>query len=231
MQPYFLPYLGYFQLMQLCDEFIVFDTVQYKKKGWINRNRILHPESGATYVNVPIQKFHSKTLIKDIMINHSEDWKTTILNRVKDYYKKAPYQEEVLLFLKKCFNDEFNTLSELNTHLLKMVCNYLNIKCRITTLSKSNYQFDRATAADEWGLNICKALNADTYINAPGGINFFNQNKYKEENINIQFINPILTKYSQNLEQFEPGLSIIDIMMFNGIEEIHEMLGNYEVIQ
>lgn len=230
MQPYFFPYIGYFQLMHLSDEFIIFDTVQYRKKGWINRNRVLHPKGGSAYINVPIKKFHSNTLIKDILIDNQEDWKTSIINRLKHYYKEAPYKEEVLSFLKECFKEDFESISELNEHLLRRICNYLNIQCSITTLSKSNFTDERATAADEWGLNICKTVHADTYLNAPGGITFFDRNKYKKEDIEIQFINPIFNQYKQSFEQFEPGLSIIDVMMFNSIEKIYEMLGNYEVI-
>ncbi|MCH7321032.1 WbqC family protein [Solibacillus sp. MA9] len=230
MQPYFFPYIGYFQLMNLCDEFIVFDTVQYIKKGWINRNRILHPEGTPTYINVPIQKFKSNTLIKDILINNKENWKQSIINRLQQYYKNAPYTEEVIAFVENCLSEEFSNLSELNVRLLKETCNYLNISCRITSLSKSNFEYEDATAPDEWGLNICKALDAKTYINAPGGILFFDIDKYKEESIEIKFINPILNNYVQNYETFVPGLSILDVMMFNSVDEIQEMLLSYEEI-
>ena len=230
MQPYFFPYIGYFQLMNLCDEFIVFDTAQYIKKGWINRNRILHPEGKPSYVNVPIQKFKSNTLIKDILIDNKVDWKQSIINRLQQYYKNAPYKEEVTAFVGDCLSGEFSSLSELNVHLLKETCNYLNINCRITSLSKSNIEYEDATAPDEWGLNICKALHAKTYINAPGGILFFDKNKYKKEDIEIKFIAPILNNYTQNGETFIPGLSILDVMMFNSVEDIRKMLLSYEEI-
>lgn len=231
MQPYFFPYIGYFQLMHLCDEFIVFDTVQYIKKGWINRNRILHPTDTPAYINVPIQKFKSNTLIKDILIDNKVDWKKPIIDRLQQYYQNAPYKEKVIAFVEGCFAEEFTSLSELNTHLLKKVCGYLNIECHITTLSKSNIEFQNAAAPDEWGLNICKALGAKTYLNAPGGILFFDKNKYTKENIEIKFINPTLGNYIQNHETFIPGLSILDVMMFNDVKDIQEMLINYEEIQ
>ncbi|OBW58410.1 hypothetical protein A9986_05575 [Solibacillus silvestris] len=230
MQPYFFPYIGYFQLMNLCDEFIAFDTVQYIKKGWINRNRILHPEGNPTYVNVPIKKFKSNTLIKDILIDNTVDWKQTIINRLQQYYKTAPYKEEVLTFIENCLNGEFSHLSELNVHLLQETCNYLNINCRINSLSKCHFEYEKAAASDEWGLNICKALNAKTYINAPGGIVFFDKNKYWKENIDIKFINPTFNRYSQNSEAFISGLSILDVMMFNSVEDIQKMLLSYEEI-
>lgn len=230
MQPYFFPYIGYFQLMNLCDEFIVFDTAQYIKKGWINRNRILHPEGTPTYVNVPIQKFKSNTLIKDILIDNKADWKQSIISRLQQYYKNAPYKEQVITFVDKCLREEFIFLSELNIHILKETCDYLNINCRITSLSKSDFEYEDATAPDEWGLNICKALNAKTYINAPGGILFFDKNKYIKEHIEIKFINPTLNRYIQNCETFIPGLSIIDVMMFNSVEDIQKMLLSYEEI-
>ncbi|MFF5993408.1 WbqC family protein [Lysinibacillus sp. KU-BSD001] len=231
MQPYFFPYIGYFQLMHLCDEFIVFDTVQYIKKGWINRNRILHPTGHATYINVPIQKFHTHTLIKDILIDYKADWQKSIIQRLHHYYKNAPYKEKVIAFVEDCFTEEFTSLSELNTHLLKKTCDYLNIKCRITTLSKADFEFQHATAPDEWGLNICKALGAKTYINAPGGILFFDQNKYAKQNIDIKFIQPILKPYVQRDGNFVPGLSILDVMMFNSVDDIQGMLERYEEIQ
>lgn len=230
MQPYFFPYLGYFQLMHLCDQFIVFDTVQYIKKGWINRNRILHPNGGSAYINVPIHKPHSDTLIKDVLIKNNQLWKEIILNRLQHYYLGAPNKENVINFMKEIFLDDFDSLSELNTHILKRLCEHLEIKCTITTLSKSHISVEQANSPDEWGLHICKALDAKTYINAPGGITFFDRNKYRNEKIDIKFIKPIFTKYNQNKEHFEPGLSIIDLLMFNSVEKIQEMLNNYEEI-
>ena len=230
MQPYFFPYIGYFQLMNLCDEFIVFDNVQYIKRGWINRNRILHPEGTSTYINVPIQKSKRNTLIKDILIDNKVEWKQSIINRLKQYYKDAPYKKEVITFVESCLSEEFEYLRELNTHLLKKTCNYLNINCHITTLSKASFEYEDATAPDEWGLNICKSLNAKTYINAPGGIAFYEKGKYVKEDIELKFINPTFISYIQNCENFIPGLSILDVMMFNSVKDIQKMLLSYEEI-
>jgi hypothetical protein len=231
MQPYFLPYLGYFSLIKHTDEFILFDTVQFIRHGWIERNRILKPSNGWQYIMVPLKKHSRETLIKDIEINNDQQWKEKILAQLQHYKKQAPYFSNVIDILNEIFSKEYATIVDLNLASLKTVCNYLGINTPIQVFSLMNIDIEPANAPDEWALNICKALgNVDEYWNPPGGQSFFDRKKYENAGINLKFHSAILTDYDQKRNVFEPGLSILDVMMFNSIEEINKMLDNYELL-
>ena len=231
MQPYFLPYLGYFSLIKHTDEFILFDTVQFIRHGWIERNRILKPSNGWQYIMVPLKKHSRETIIKDIEINNDQQWKEKILAQLQHYKKQAPYFSNVIDILNEIFSKEYATIVDLNLASLKTVCNYLGINTPIQVFSLMNIDIEPANAPDEWALNICKALgNVDEYWNPPGGQSFFDRKKYENAGINLKFHSAILTDYDQKRNVFEPGLSIIDVMMFNSIEEINKMLDNYELL-
>lgn len=229
MQPYFFPYLGYFQLIHAVDEFVIFDQAQYIRRGWINRNRILNAQKESIYIHIPVEKAPRETKIKHILINDSSNWKENIFHQL-NYYHKAPNYAFVMDFLDECFNSHMTSISETNTILLKRVCELLAIDTKITVLSKEFPMITEANEADEWGIEVSKALNATTYINAIGGIDFYNEQKYGASNLEIQFIQPNLKSYKQYNHIFIPGLSIIDVLMFNDFNEIKMMLDSYELI-
>jgi len=231
MQPYFFPYIGYFSLIKHTDEFILLDTVQFIRHGWIERNRILKPSDGWQYIMVPLKKHSRETLIKNIEINNEQQWKEKILAQLQHYKKQAPYFSNVIDILNEIFSKEYATIVDLNLASLKTVCNYLGINTPIQVFSLMNIDIEPANAPDEWALNICKALgNVDEYWNPPGGQSFFDRKKYENAGINLKFHSAILTDYDQKRNVFEPGLSILDVMMFNSIEEINKMLDNYELL-
>ena len=231
MQPYFFPYIGYFSLIKHTDEFILLDTVQFIRHGWIERNRILKPSDGWQYIMVPLKKHSRETLIKDIEINNDQQWKEKILAQLQHYKKQAPYFSNVIDILNEIFSKEYATIVDLNLASLKTVCNYLGINTPIQVFSLMNIDIEPANAPDEWALNICKALgNVDEYWNPPGGQSFFDRKKYENAGINLKFHSAILTEYDQKRNVFEPGLSIIDVMMFNSVEEINKMLNDYELL-
>jgi len=230
MQPYFFPYIGYFQLIQAVDEFVIFDNAQYIRRGWMNRNRILNVQKEAVYIHLPVKKAHRETKIKEIVINHDSSWKEKIFNQL-NYYNKATNYVFVMDFLNECLNINNSNLSTFNTILLKKICNLLEIDTNITVLSEEFPMINEANVADEWGIKVAKALGATTYINAIGGIEFYDQQKYNANNLEIQFIKPVLKPYKQFNNIFIPGLSIIDVMMFNDLEEIKEMLEIHELIK
>lgn len=228
MQPYFLPYIGYLSLIKHTDKFILFDTVQFIRHGWIERNRILKQTGGWQYIKVPLEKKEMNTLIKDIKIKNSENWKRIILAQIQHYKKIAPYYYKTLGILNKVFEKEYTSIVELNRDLLKEICKYLDIETPIEIFSEMNLEIKKVDAPDEWALNICKAISEVTeYWNPPGGIEFFSREKYENENIKLFFQKINLKKYNQRKENFESGLSILDVMMFNSKEEINKMLDDY----
>ena len=231
MQPYFFPYIGYFSLIKHTDEFILLDTVQFIRHGWIERNRILKPSDGWQYIMVPLKKHSRETLIKNIEINNEQQWKEKILAQLQHYKKQAPYFSNVIDILNEIFSKEYATIVDLNLASLKTVCYYLGINTSFQVFYLMNIDIEPANAPDEWALNICKALgNIDEYWNLSGGQSFFDRKKYENAGINLKFHSAILTDYDQKRNVFEPGLSILDVMMFNSIEEINKMLDNYELI-
>lgn len=241
MQPYFFPYIGYISLIKHTDEFMLFDPVQFIHHGWIERNRILKPfdknkkvvpGENWQYISVPLQKHPRETLIKDIKINNDIEWKKKIINQLCCYKKRAPYYEKVVEVVKSGLDIDTSSIVELNRNTLQKICDYLDIDTKITVFSDENLKIKVPTAPDEWALNICLAKgNVLEYWNPPGGIEFFDENKYKNAGIDLKFQKVELSPYVQKIGYFESGLSIIDVMMFNSPEKINEMLDNYSFLE
>ena len=232
MQPYFMPYLGYFSLIKHTDNFILFDTVQFIRHGWIERNRILKPDEGWQYIQVPLIKAQGRaTLIKDVLINNAENWQNKVLAQIQHYKKKAPYYYKVVNLLNTLFSDEYKDISSLNRASLQIVCDYLGFQRDLPVFSEMGVAIEPANAPDEWALNICKALGADSYINPIGGTEFFDRAKYSNAGIDISFQKMELLEYEQKRTSFEPGLSIIDVLMFNTPEETNKLLDAFTLIR
>lgn len=230
MQPYFFPYLGYFSLISYTNIWVVFDTAQFIRHGWIERNLILGPKRDRNYIRVPLKKHHRETKIKDVKIRNEESWKDKIFAQLVHYKKKAPYYKNVINFLEDAFKFETESISHLNIHLLKKTLEYLRISFEYIIFSEFNITISSVNAPDEWALNITKALKGDTYVNPPGGIEFFDRKKYMENKIDIQFLKIKLKPYDQKQNEFISSLSIIDVMMFNTPKKIRKMLYDYELI-
>jgi hypothetical protein len=231
MQPYFMPYIGYFSLIKHTDEFILFDTAQFIRHGWIERNRVLKQNEGWLYIQVPLQKYDQTTLIKEILIDNRQNWKSKILAQLQTYKKNAPYYFKVIRILEELFVENYNDIVSLNKKSLELICKYLGFEKELLIFSGMDLQIDLVNAPDEWALNICKALSGVTeYWNPPGGQIFFDKYKYDVANIDLRFQKMNLMEYIQKRSNFEAGLSIIDVMMFNSPEEINLMLDNFELV-
>lgn len=230
MQPYFFPYLGYFSLIKHTDKWIVFDEVQFIRHGWIERNRILKPNDGWQYIKVPLEKHSRDTKIKDIRIRNTEDWKSKILRQL-EHYKKAPYFRQGIELIDKALSIETDSIVELNTFILKEVCDYLTIDFKADIFSRMDIKIEPVNNPGEWALNISKALNASEYINPVGGVEIFINKQFNDAGVNLVFLKNNLPPYNQRREVFEPGLSIIDAIMFNDIGEINKMIDDVDYIR
>ena len=224
MQPYFMPYLGYFQLINAVDEFILFDTPQYIRHGWIERNRILKLNGESLYIKVPLQKHKREASINSILINNRVDWKAKILAQLVHYKKKAPNYNRVVELLEDILKEEFKTIVELNYCSLIKLCAYMDISTPIKIWSEMDVEIGNVNAPDEWALNICRRINAKMYYNLPGGKAFFNKKKYTDAGIGLKFLDVKLRDYKQFNNDFVSGLSIIDILMFCDHGLISKML-------
>ncbi len=233
MQPYFLPYIGYFSLIKHTDMFILLDTVQFIRHGWIERNRVLKQNGGWIYIRVPLKKQSQDTLIIDSKIDNSQNWKEKIFAQLQIYKKVAPNYFQTIELLEEIFSKEYESITKLNKAVLKTVSDYLEFDKDIYIFSEMNLQIEIPKEADEWALNICKAIKSHKrihYVNPIGGVEFFDRNKYIENGVDISFQKMKITEYNQRRDNFEAGLSIIDVLMFNSKEEVIGMLDKYELI-
>lgn len=230
MQPYFMPYIGYFSLIKHCDQFILFDPVQFIYHGWIERNRILKQTGGWQYISVPLIKHSRETLICDIKIDTQQQWQNKLMAQLM-HYKKAPYYWQVMKLLKEALEPPCEDIVQLNKNCLEAVCRYLKIETPIQIYSKMGLSIEPVNASDEWALNICKAISdADEYWNPPGGMEFFDRKKYDAAGVKLVFQKMQLEEYPQKGDPFESGLSILDVMMFNSPDRINEMMDQYELL-
>lgn len=228
MQPYFFPYPGYFSLIKESDVFILFDTPQYIRHGWINRNQILNNQGKPLYINVPLMKMKRETPIKEAVIRTNENWQQKIFDQLNIYKNKAPFYSRVIEILEKVFSKKTNSIVTVNYNALNEVCSYLNIKTPIKIYSEMGLHIQEVNAPDEWALNICETIGATRYINPIGGLDFFDRKKYFNKNIDIKFLKYLPVAYSQLGNEFTPNLSILDVLMFNSPDETNDLLKNFE---
>lgn len=229
MQPYFFPYIGYYTLLKQTDKFILFDPVQFIRHGWIERNRILKPAEGWQFISVPLEKYGRDTLIKDIKIRVAEDWKGKIFRQI-EHYKKAPFYKQTIELMYAGMAVETDSIVKLNENILKATCEYLGIKLDIKVFTEMDVEMEEVTHAGEWALNISKAIGAKEYINPVGGIEIFRNDQFVDAGIKLTFMGNKLTPYSQRRAQFEPGLSIIDAMMFNDVDGVNKLIDDTLIV-
>lgn len=229
MQPYFLPYIGYFSLINHVDEFILFDTPQFIRHGWIERNRVSKVNGESLYISLPLVKMPRKTPILKMRLKETENWKRKILAQLAPYKKKAPHYYAVINLLNSIFELESEDLVEINFFALRKVCDYLDITTPIKIWSKMNVKIEEVKAADEWALEITKALDFQEYINPIGGKSFFHTEKYHNNGIKISFFEQKSVEYRQLSENFIPNLSIIDTLMFNDVDFVKNLLNEFKL--
>jgi len=229
MQPYFFPYLGYFDLINCSDKWIVFDSVQHIRHGWVNRNRILHPKTGWQYITVPLRKYKRNTIIKDIEISGDIKWRQRILGQVQHYKKRAPYFSETYKFLEQCFAARERSISRLNVSILDKVCSYVGIPFDYEYFSEMQLELGPVEAPDEWALRISEAIEAEEYVNPSGGSALFNSSKFEALGIKLTIRNIPPLEYSCRGYKFIPWLSIIDVLMWNPPNKVKYYLDAHNI--
>ena len=227
MQPYFFPYLGYFQLISKTDKWVVFDIVQYNKKTWMNRNRILHPKSGWQYITVPVRKSPIGTPISDVMTVDPIKYLKKINGQLEHYKNHAPYYEKVIDLLGIGFENRISDrLVDLNVSTLSVICDYLEIKFNWKLCSEINLELQEIEKAGDWALKICEDLGATDYINPPGGRGLFDPKDWEKSGIRLMFMEPNDFVYPCVHYQFEKNLSIVDVLMWNHRDLVKDVINN-----
>lgn len=230
MQPYFFPYIGYWQLMHAADCFISLDDVQYIRHGWVNRNRILKPGSGWQYVMVPVHRSGMKGTIREARVDVSHDWRRRILAQIDHYRKLTRHFLSVRALLQAALKSaEGNNIGRVNHSLMLFLSKEMDLRAELRLSSETELDYSDVDGADEWALRISQQMGAASYINPVGGAEIFDSKKYATSGIELQYLKSRDIVYSQNRPMFEPSLSIIDVLMFNGIEGTRKLLEEYDL--
>ncbi len=215
MQPYFFPYLGYFDLINRADRWIVFDTAQYIKQGWVNRNRVLHANEGWQYIIAPVCKFKHTATIDDVVVDEMSGWRARVLRQLFHYRKSAPFYRDVIRLVECCLGEPEYRISRLNVSILEKVCGYLGLEFRYNFLSDLGLDFGRNNGPGDWGLKTSVALGATEYFNASGGAALFDAAAFQSAGVKLTVLDFHTFEYVVNGYTFEPNLSVIDAMMWN----------------
>jgi len=218
MQPYLFPYIGYWQLINAVDVFVIFDDVSYIKKGYINRNSILLNGQGQRITLELIGASQNK-LINEIEIRGNSK---KILRTIELSYSKAPYFKEIFPIIEEILNQEEKNLAKFIGYSLEKISNYLKIDTKF--LYSSSIKKDNSLKAQNKILDICSKLDAKNYINTIGGVNLYDEDRFKKEGIDLNFLKAKIINYQQFKDEFISHLSIIDVLMFNDIDAVRNML-------
>jgi hypothetical protein len=228
MQPYFLPYIGYWQLINAVDQFVIYDNIEYTKKGWFNRNRILENDHDRLFT-IPIKKDSDfLTVDKRFLSDEADKEVARTLRIIETNYRKAPQFEKVYPVIRGCFLIVEKNLFAYIYNSIQVISKFLGIKT--TLVVSSTIPLDHSLKSEDKVLAICKALGTKTYINAIGGEELYSKETFNSNGIELQFIKSNPIEYQQFDNKFVPWLSIIDIMMFNEPDKIKQILGEYKLI-
>ena len=226
MQPYFLPYLGYWQLLAAVDRFVVYDNIEYTKKGWINRNRFLRHGADAPFT-LPLKKGSDFLDIRDRSL--ADDFNpATLLNPFRDAYRKAPHFEAVFPVVERIVTAAPKNLFDYLLHSLMATAAYLEIKTPI--IVSSTVPIDHGLKSGDKVLAMCGALGANRYLNTVGGQTLYAPDAFAAAGVELKFIQTRPVTYAQLGQPFVPGLSILDVMMFNSPDAVKRMLGEYDLL-
>lgn len=250
MQPYFFPYIGYFQVIQAVDKYILSEHVSFIKSSWINNNR-LRVRNGLEFgIKVPLLNASSNKTIAEIRIENHKDWSGKILNSLKMIYRNSPFYYEVFPFLEDIIRPDYTFIHQLNGETIKAVACYLDIKTDIQTCTDNYLPLEADLREIDLGYSsklkflgktrparrtarivaMCMNEGANVYINAIGGMDLYSKEEFKECGIELKFLKSNNITYNQLSKDFIPNLSIIDVLFYNGKDGTKKLLNEYTLI-
>lgn len=225
MQPYFFPYLGHFALIAHTDAWVVFDVTQYTPKTWMNRNRVLHPKEGWNYVSVPLANGSISIKTSEAQVLDLHAARKSVLGKISHYRQQAPYYKAVVELVESAMAGEQQcSLVQLNVRGLSAVCDYLGLPFSYQVCSELALPLPDALPPGGWAPAISAALGASSYVNPIGGRQLFNPEDFSRKGIGLEFLSFELPAYEVGAYRFEPGLSIIDVLMWNSPQEVVQQI-------
>tara|TARA_R110002072_G_scaffold242550_3_gene401321 strand:- start:8270 stop:8974 length:705 start_codon:yes stop_codon:yes gene_type:complete len=227
MQPYFLPYIGYFQLIAAVNEFVIYDNIKYTKKGWINRNRFLLNGKDA-FFTLPLLKASDDLDVVERELATAFNRKK-LLNQLRGAYAKAPQFDEVFPLLERVVEYPDDNLFRYIHHSVTELCAFIGIKTPIVV--SSTVDIDHSLKAQDKVLALCKARGAGTYINPIGGTELYDRDVFAANGIDLKFHRARPFEYSQFQNEFVPWLSVVDVLMFNPLDGVQDVVfNNFELV-
>ena len=225
MQPYFFPYIGYFQLIKAVDVFVVYDNIKYTKKGWINRNRMLQNGKDVMF-SLPLKNDSDYLDVceRELAADFNRD---KLLNQFKGAYRRAPYFAQTFPLVEQIVRYEEANLFRFLHYSIAKTCKHLGIKTEIRV--SSDIAIDHDLKNQDKVLALCEAIGANTYVNAIGGIELYDKTRFRDEGVELHFLKTDEFSYPQFGDGFVPWFSIVDVMMFNSKESITKMLMQYSL--
>ena len=237
MQAYFFPYLGYFQLINQVDEFIIYEYVSFRKKSWMTRNRILKKgENKDILIKVPVRSANSFKIIKEIELCETDKWKPELLNLIYYNYKHSEYFDITYNLIEEIIDTNERSLHHFNSRSIEMICRHIGIITKITSVNEAlrdvelslleNAHINKVSKKSQRIIEICKVKNFTIYINPEGGQSIYDKQDFTKNDICLKFWISELPTYAQFGEAFYPALSIIDVLMHAGPLGAYGMLNN-----
>jgi len=226
MQPTYNPWLGYFDLMDKVDIFVYLDNVQLVKRSWQVRNRI-KTSQGELFLTIPIRKLKSRneTLIKDAVINDSENWRQKHLKSIELNYRKAKFFDSVFPFVESLILNDFQFLADFNINFIEKIKKAIGVNT--PTIRSSEIAYAKGKK-DELLANICKSLGADIYISPQGSAVYIEKETpggaFTKEGIELYYHNYEHPVYTQLYGKFLPYMGIIDLLFNEGFEKALDII-------
>ena len=210
-QSNYIPWKGYFSAMREATHLVLYDDMQYTKRDWRNRNKLITP-NGPKWLSIPIEvkgKYFQK--INEAKVSDLE-WGVKHWNFIESNYKKSPYFKEYKNYFKELYlNLPSEFLSEINLAFIKRIITLLNINIEILSSKEFKLKGDKT----EKLVNICKELNAKKYYTGPAAKNYMDKILFENNNIEIEYYNYSgYPEYKQQWNGFDHSVSILD-MFFN----------------
>lgn len=224
MQPYFFPYIGYYQMVHAVDTFVFYDDVNYIKGGWINRNRILMNGEPA-YITVPLQGASPNKEIREVGLMAD---RKKVLRTIEQVYRKAPYFAGTISLLEDVLTRPFVHIGELAKYSVIAVMDHLGVK-RDYRVSSRDFAHTKSMSRADRLIAITKECGSRRYVNAAGGSELYGKDHFLQHGVDLQFIKSELQPYAQFGGNYVPGLSMIDVLMFNSREECLLGLSKYHL--
>jgi len=218
MQPYLLPYIGYFQLIAAVDVFVVYDNIQYTKKGWINRNRLLQDGTDLMF-SVPLKKGSDYLEVRERSLAETFD-RRKLLNQFRENYRRAPFFASTWPLLEQIIGHADDNLFRYIHNSIVQLCAHLSLETQVRISSDIN--IDHTLRGQDKVIAINQALGASVYRNAIGGLDLYSREAFRDQGIEVQFIKSRPLEYAQFGKPFVPWLSIVDVLMFNSVETIKD---------